>query len=117
LIVLAYVGDDVNEPQLISSLPKWQVKHRDGTVSIVSDDELNGVVAKAGEDTEYSLADMTKDSRWQVLVPMTKLEPDTLHEYSVYNKNLIDLKVKVTFLTIIGVPDGGLHRVSFLGEF
>lgn len=119
LSVLAFSAtgsDRVTEQDLLQKLPHWTITAADGTQQTVSDNDLNDKISQLGEGTKYSLSTDASHG-WRVLLPMNKLERDSLHEYSVERGQLVNLPGKTTHLAFIGIPDGGLHRIAVQGEF
>jgi hypothetical protein len=98
---------------LLKQLPRWHVQIDGQSAGQVDDTELNNMVdAKSTQPwptIRYSLDLETYQGPWKVIVPMTPLKRDTLHEFQVP-------RIKASFLVILGLPDGGIHRFGVYGS-
>lgn len=109
---VAVLGTTSEEPfdKILKDLPKWKVKH--GAVeTVVSDQDLNDYHDKnAPLDSSFSYEiTVPSNGSWRVLLPMSPLQPDTLHTFEK------DFGL-VSRIMLLGVPDGGIHRVGFYGK-
>jgi len=106
---------DTDDPtKLLHDLPQWEVSIPDGKKQIVTTDKLNEFIEDvrktSGKRCPYRLVGGSKT--WKQLLKFKSLSPDTLHEYD--EKDIT--KETVTHLLILGVPDGGLHRIGVFGS-
>ena len=95
---------NLSEEELLACLPPWNVYPAGGGAPLVaSDAEVNAVLdAHPGADYELGAS-----SQWKVVLPMSPLRPDTLHDYAG-----LAHAGRVTHLFCLGVPDGGIHRLA-----
>lgn len=110
-------GKEVAVERVVDSLPSWHVRHPDGKEEAVTDSAINDYMEKHGGmaapgPVKYHLDLEHYHGPWKLLLPVTPLKRDTLHEFT---KEVIDVGV-VTHLMFVGIPDGGVHRIGVYGE-
>jgi allantoicase len=117
--ILAYTGTPVDEEALLKALPQWNVTHvPTGQQMLVDDDHLNIKVEEWQKTKPFDLQTvsysmcLTDSSPWQVLLPIKTLQRDTLHVFRRHRNELRALTGKVSHLMLMGVPDGGIHRIG-----
>jgi len=105
---------------LIKNLPSWRITHPSGTTEIVPDGGLNDYMAEHGGmktassgHVKYQLEWSNYSGPWKILLPIQPLRRDTIHEFTTEVKSV----GAVTHLMLVGVPDGGIHRIVAFGEF
>lgn len=100
-----------NEEELLRKLPKWRVQGED-LDELVEDAHLNQFIEQnetIDRPLSYQLQ-TSEDSTWKLLLPFSKLERDTLHTFNV------KCDEQVASIIVIGLPDGGLHRIGLYGD-
>lgn len=124
---------EISDDQLIKLLPPWKVNNFDDERQIkqefVEDNRLNDFIINANDrlltesafagsanSLRYSLAvdNLERNSPWRLLLPMSRLQRDTLHTFTARN-GLLVANFAASHLMLIGVPDGGIHRVAIWG--
>lgn len=100
----------------LSALPPWKIRgsHLDGEKT-VPDKELNLFVEHHSPllDIHYAWTEPETGSPWCVLLPMVPLKRDTLHEF----ESVLESQTRrVSHIVVVGVPDGGIHRLGVYGR-
>lgn len=120
-ILAAAASSELTEDELLLRLPSWKVKDEvNGTELKMADHDLNAHVnliqqrhPMEKQRVKYSLDICSFENEpWKVLLPMTPLRPDTLHTFRLDAQQLRDVGLGVTHVMVLGVPDGGLHRLG-----
>jgi len=105
---------------LINDLPKWKFKLGNDKKIIMEDKDINNNIInyeKEELNVKYNLDLKNYNGKWKVVIPWKKLERDTLHEY--YEKDIVinnNLQNGISYLLLIAVPDGGIHRIGISGQ-
>eukprot|EP00026_Physarum_polycephalum_P010411 Phypoly_transcript_10574.p1 GENE.Phypoly_transcript_10574~~Phypoly_transcript_10574.p1 ORF type:complete len:364 (-),score=66.37 Phypoly_transcript_10574:66-1157(-) len=101
-----------NTNEIVASLPKWKLVFPDGRApELVEDAKLNEFFESNNISNVHYQQDVNNAGPWKLLLPMSQLKRDTLHEYT----NLVSHTF--THLAFVGVPDGGVHRLVVFGSF
>lgn len=102
------------ELEALRELPRWTVQVGDADAVECDDDRVNALVDQLqtpDNDVSYSLKSGGGSGRWRCLLDYTPLKRDTLHEFTIQSGE----SRPVTHIVVLGIPDGGLHRIGFFG--
>ena len=118
--VFAYIGDCKDDSVIIRGLPNWTISYqRDGKdySETVRESEMDEMSAKLANDDVLSISYSQESSNndWHTVLPFVKLERDTLHVFTRTN-GLNDINQPINTLFVVGIPDGGIHRIGIYGS-
>jgi len=112
--ILGCDGANKSEKELIHALPKWVVLLPSGRDAIVDFTNLNRFLTEYYQkDKQCSKYQLLPNSTtlWKQILPLTPIRPDTLEEF----ENVV-CPGSITHLMVIGLPDGGIHRLGVYGH-